>query len=683
VALDRPFSGWGIGERSAFALGLVVRLGLLIGVPVTYGDWFLPFLAHAGAAATLDPWTGFLSGGGDPMAFPYGPIYLLVFLPATWLGGLLSPRAAAVGLGLTILLLDFLLFAAVRRLVGTKQRSFCVYAYWLSPIVIYVNYWHGQLDALPVLILSLALLMLRRNQFTGAGLTLGLAGAAKMSMAVAVPFVWIYVTAARRLRSHAARLIVATLAGLATMLPFILSDGFQRMVLRTPEREKVFSLVIPFGGLDIYVMPLVLAALVFTAWRIRRFNFDVLFSIVGIGFFVLVLLTPASPGWGLWLVPFLAVHICRAGSMGRLAGFAFAALFVIFHVLTSTGSVWPIAAAGFDASPRLLNMALSLYLAAGGMVAMQILQDGLLRNPFYRATRSPLAIAIAGDSGAGKDTLADALHGLFGRSTTALLSGDDYHSWDRINPMWRSLTHLNPKANDLRRFNADILALKSGRPVEVPHYDHKVGRMTKPHSIGTADVVICSGLHALYSPDANAAFDLRIFLSMDEELRQFLKLRRDVRDRGHSVEAVRASMARRQADSIRYIRPQADAADVMLSLVPRNRRALAEPMSRNGPVAMSLHVQGAISAEFEALGRVLASLCGAQVLPLGGESEKPGIAIVGDPSTADIAAAARRLVPHMSDYITMEPIWCSGLLGIMQLVVLDQLGQRLALRKAS
>lgn len=668
-------------ERIAFLLGLLVRGLLLVAVPVTYAQWFLPFLGHVATFSSIDPWGDFLAGGGDIMAFPYGPIYLLTFLPGTMLGAMIAPRVAAVGLGLTVLALDILLFRVVRRLVGNRNRTLAVYAYWLSPIVIYVNYWHGQLDVLPVLILSVALLWVRQGRFAGAGLTLGFATAAKMSMGIAIPFVWIYVTAARRLRSHAPRLIGATLIGTATMLPFILSESFRRMVLQTPESGKIFSLVVPFGGLEVYVMPLVFAALVFAAWRIRRFNFDVLFNLAGVGFFTFVLLTPASPGWSLWLMPFLAVHMCRTGSMARLAGFAFSVLFVSFHLLTSTGAVLPFALPTVHVSAHVSNLILSLYLAGGGMVAIQILQDGLLLNRYYRATRSPLAIAIAGDSGAGKDTLVDALHGAFGRSTTALVSGDDYHSWDRINPMWRSLTHLNPRANDLRRFNSDILSLKAGRPVEVPHYDHKVGRMTKPHQIATADVIISWGLHALYSPDTNAALDLRIFLSMDEDLRLFFKLRRDVRGRGHSPEAVKASMAKREADSERYIRPQAAAADLILSLVPLNRRQLADPLAGNQPVTMGLHIQAEISTELESLARVLVSLCGVDVRVLKAGARMSGIEVAGDPTVQDIAAAARRLIPHMADYIAMEPHWQPGLLGIMQLVVLDQLGQKLALRK--
>lgn len=40
-------------------------------------------------------------------------------------------------------------------------------------------------------------------------------------------------------------------------------------------------------------------------------------------------------------------------------------------------------------------------------------------------------------------------------------------------------------------------------------------------------------------------------------------------------------------------------------------------------------------------------------------------------------------MPEMADYLAIQPQWTAGLVGIMQLAVLDQLGQRLALRRGS
>lgn len=647
-------------------------------MPVTYQEWFCPFLAHVGTGRYLDIWGGFIDAGGPIAAFPYGPLYILVFGPLTWAGGLLSPRASAAGLGLTVLVLDMLLFAVIGRLVPVRHRATTTYGYWLSPIVIYVLYWHGQLDVLPVLLLAVSLLFLRRSRFGASGLLLGLATAAKLSMALSIPFVWLYVLVTRRLRAAAPPLLLGTTVGAVTLLPFMALPGFRAMVLDTPEKEKVFALGIAYGGSHLFVMPLAVAALFVLAWRIRRFNFAMVFDFVGIGFFTLFLLTPASPGWAMWLMPFLVVHQARAGRTGWLLALAFSVLFVIFHLLTSSG----IATLPPVGGERMRALLLSAYVATGGAVAFQMFLWGIVRSPFRRATREPLVMAIAGDSGAGKDTLATALGDIFGAPSTAIVSGDDYHLWDRHKPMWSALTHLNPRANDLRRFTHDVLALAAGHTISAAHYDHRVGRMTKPRLTAPKDVVIAAGLHALYPADLRDACDLRIFLAMDEGLRRFFKIRRDVVSRGHALDTVTASLNKREADSSRYIRPQADHADLVMSLVPIDRRDIAEPLRGTGQVRMALAIEYGDMVDPVPLVRTLMGTLGLHIVQEERDMGHPKILVdEGMVTPGDMAAAARQLAPDMIELLALRPQWAGGLTGIMQLVVLDHIAQRLHFRQ--
>jgi len=665
--------------RASFAIGLILRLGLLVlAIPVTYQTWFVPFLTQAWPAHLLDPWSSFLAAHGPSVAFPYGPLYVLVFGPLTALGGLVSPKGAAFGLGATVFILDFLLYRALRGAVRPDQHYVVTYGYWISPIVLYVCYWHGQLDTLPVLLLTISLLLLKARRFTRSGLMLGLAAAAKLSMGISIPFVWIYAISARRLRGIAVRLVLSTLAGTATLLPFLASRGFRQMVLGTPEKDKAFSLAMQYGDHAFYIMPMAFAGLVFATWRIRRFNFEILFNLVGVGFFVLFLLTPASPGWALWLLPFIVVHLTRAIATGWLLTLAFSTLFVAFHLVTSTGA--SVLGQPMElplVPPRIIDLLLSAYLAAGAAIAFHMLRLGLLSNPFYLMSRQPIAVGVAGDSGSGKDTLAEALRDVFGPAATSMISGDDYHAWDRHKPMWRALTHLNPRANNLRRFGEDVRALRRGRTVQSPHYDHSTGRMTKPRSIRAADVVIASGLHTLHMPELNIAFDLKIFLAMDEELRRYFKIRRDVRVRGHTLESVIASLDQREPDCERYIRPQAAAADMVLSLVPVDQREIADPLGGALNPQMALAIETAPTADLVSLTRVLIGLAGLRVATETRDDGRLRIVVEGEPSSEDVAAAASVLSPDAADFLALEPQWRGGLTGVMQLAVVDQISQKM------
>ena len=54
-------------------------------------------------------------------------------------------------------------------------------------------------------------------------------------------------------------------------------------------------------------------------------------------------------------------------------------------------------------------------------------------------------------------------------------------------------------------------------------------RITK---LKSNDIILSSGLHALFLPSMRKCYDLKIS-DMDEDLRQYFKTKRDVLQRGH------------------------------------------------------------------------------------------------------------------------------------------------------
>ena len=671
-------------DPKVFWLGLLLRLFcIFLFAPFITGQWFAPFLAEWIATPSFDPWTAHAAMGGPMMAFPYGPAMFLFLLPGVALGMLLDLVAgfgggAIIGYGLAILAAEFFCLAMIYRL--QKDDAAVVY-FWLSPAVIIIAYWHGQNDLVPVAAMLASIVLLKRHRPVVSGIALGLAIAAKLSMVLAAPVLAVYLYRNTRLRGLL-KPFLAGLAGPVLLQGFILliSPGSRAMVLGTPEAQKVFQLAFDLGsGLKIYVLPVVYLLVLFWAWRLRRMSFDLLTAVLGIVFLLVVLLTPASPGWFLWAAPFLALHAGQTGSRGLILVTALSVLQALLTLIQFPGASIP--ALGLDLTAPLASvlafkdahytsLLVSVFFALGLFIAHRIWTEGVKRNELYRMSRRPLVLGVAGDSGAGKDTLVLGIAGIFGEGAVASIAGDNYHLWERARPMWTAMTHLNPRANDLERMESDALRLISGETVHARHYDHHTGRFTKPEPVAFTDVVVVSGLHALLMPNLRTRYDVQIYLDIDEGLRRYFKIRRDVHERGHALAKVVESMDRRMADADHFVKPQRESADIIFSLQPVNSDHIADPMGSCEP-KLKLHVLLRHAPYYEALARVLIGLCGLHVdVSLHDGSQAVDVMIEGDIEAEDIAFAARLLVPNLDELVALDPAWQGGVTGLMQLIVL-------------
>lgn len=179
-------------------------------------------------------------------------------------------------------------------------------------------------------------------------------------------------------------------------------------------------------------------------------------------------------------------------------------------------------------------------------------------------SRHPILVGVGGDSGSGKSTLAAAFYDLFGEDRITTICLDDYHSLDRRQRALVGLTPLNPRANDFARMEENLLALKRGESVEKPVYDHHDGTFTGPETIVPREVVIVQGLHPFLVSGIRHAFDLKVWLDPEEELRLQWKVQRDVAKRGYSVAQVEAELEARRPDVEAFITPQRRDADMVV-----------------------------------------------------------------------------------------------------------------------
>lgn len=661
-----------------FILGFALRIALIAyHVPSPVSEWYAPFLTVSVSVLTLDPWAHWLQSGGDIAAFPYGYAMWLMFLPLALVAKVASVPMAYAYAG-TLLVADFLLLVVLMKNFA-KRPVFLLSVYWLSPVIIVASYGMGFNDVLPALLLTTALTYLRHLKLTAAGLLLGMAISAKLSMVVSLPFFLIYFYNNAALKKEIKPFLVGLAAALVCLgIPFVVSQGALKTLISNPEIGKIYLLTLSAGnGVQIYLVPLLYAITLYLAWRVKRLNFNLFQAIVGLAFLLIVVLTPTSTGWFVWCVPFLIFYQASSDRIALTLVGVFSCLYIIEVTLLQYSGLLPSFLNTTLLQSHIQSLSHTALVVVGVIIGIRILRESIHRNDFFRLSRKPFIIGISGDSGAGKDTFSDSLAALFGTHSVSKLSGDDYHNWDRQKPMWQVMTHLNPLANDLPSFYGDLVALSDGKSIKTRHYDHGTGKMSRPVLKKSNDFILVSGLHALYSRSLRECYDLSVFLAMDESLRRHLKMKRDVIERGHAVEAVKASLDSRASDALRFIRPQAKYADLVFSVEPIDPLVLDDLEHRN-KVRYRLSVKTRENLNTTALNRVLIGVCGLYVDTISADDGSESITTIeGDASEAEIALAAQMLVPRVLEFLDLRPKWESGVTGLMQLIVLSHINQKL------
>jgi uridine kinase len=151
----------------------------------------------------------------------------------------------------------------------------------------------------------------------------------------------------------------------------------------------------------------------------------------------------------------------------------------------------------------------------------------------------PLFIGIAGGSGSGKTTIAEAV-------TTALpgvaiVQHDAYyrHLPELSLEERAKVNYDHPASLETELLVAHLQGLRSGRPFPRPVYDF-TSHLRSPATVTVepAPVLIVEGILVLAEPELRSMFDLKIFVDTDSDIRLGRRLERDIAERGRSVGSV-------------------------------------------------------------------------------------------------------------------------------------------------
>ncbi len=153
----------------------------------------------------------------------------------------------------------------------------------------------------------------------------------------------------------------------------------------------------------------------------------------------------------------------------------------------------------------------------------------------------PFVLGIAGGSGSGKSTVVARVEAIVGPGRLALLPMDNYYKDLGHLPLAeRAKTNYDhPDAFDLDLLVEHLDALSAGRAVEMPQYSFvEHARLPETKRVEPAPVIVVEGILALYDPRLRERMDLKVYVDADPDVRFIRRLRRDIAERGRTVESV-------------------------------------------------------------------------------------------------------------------------------------------------
>ncbi|QRN79504.1 MAG: uridine kinase [Nocardiopsis sp. BM-2018] len=189
-----------------------------------------------------------------------------------------------------------------------------------------------------------------------------------------------------------------------------------------------------------------------------------------------------------------------------------------------------------------------------------------------------MTIGIAGGTGSGKTTVADALVAAAGSDRVALLPQDAYYRAQSDLPFEvRARTNYDePGAFDHDLLIEHVEALAHGGAVERPVYDFAHhDRSPRTERVRSAPIVIVEGILVLHDAALRRLLTLKVFVDAPADERFIRRLERDVRERGRSAESV-IDQYRRTVKPMHdlFVEPSKQHADLILPEGGENQVAL-------------------------------------------------------------------------------------------------------------
>lgn len=152
-----------------------------------------------------------------------------------------------------------------------------------------------------------------------------------------------------------------------------------------------------------------------------------------------------------------------------------------------------------------------------------------------------LIIGISGGTGSGKTTVANRILESVKASEVVFIQQDSYYRNLKDLPLdYRHVANFDhPDALDNDLLVNHIRKLRAGEPVELPIYDFRTHtRANETRPVEPRPIVIVEGILIFADPRLLEQMDIKVFVDTPDDIRFIRRLRRDIDERGRTVESV-------------------------------------------------------------------------------------------------------------------------------------------------
>lgn len=196
----------------------------------------------------------------------------------------------------------------------------------------------------------------------------------------------------------------------------------------------------------------------------------------------------------------------------------------------------------------------------------------------------PVIIGIAGGSGSGKTTVIRKIMAALDSSSIAVLEHDAYYKDLRHKTAEerQAVNFDHPDSLDTALLLRHVEQLLDGNSIEKPIYDYNRHlRHKETIRINPKPVIIVDGILVLAEKELANLMDIKLFVDTDGDVRLLRRIRRDIEERGRSIENILAQYEKTVRPMyIQFVEPSKRRADVIIPRGGHNHVAIEMVVAR-------------------------------------------------------------------------------------------------------